>query len=198
MGRIIDPQLIEQSKELSYYDWNGILCVKTRPKHVHNPRTPEQQLGRSKFGLVAHLGSKVLHTLIHPYWNPIAKKKKRIGYNLFLSTNTLVLSNGDCSIKKLKLILDNGLNQEEFTVIRKSGSLQISWDSTKTDHRKNANDQLCLMSLTDDLDFELIETNTLRKDHSFELALSSELKKYYFVFWRNGNKWSESILLFSE
>jgi len=195
MGIIKGPTFIKKSDNLIYSIWNGIFCVRRKPKYIHNPRTPKQQLGRSKFGLVAHLGSKVLHTLIQPYWNPIAKK---IGYNLFLRTNTLVLSNGDCSIKKLKLCLDNGLNQEKFTVTRKSDSLQISWDSTKTDRRKNANDQLCLMSLTDDLDFELIETSTLRKDHSFELALTPELKKYYFVFWKNRNKWSESILVFSE
>lgn len=88
--------------------------------------------------------------------------------------------------------MDNGLNQEEFTVILIENRVQISWDSSLTDHRKNDQDQLCLLSLTEDLDFEFIETKTIRKDDFFELELNPDVEKYYYVFWRNGGRWSES------
>lgn len=196
MGIIKEPQIIKKSKELIHSNWNGILCVRRKPKHVHNPKTPKQISVRSKFGTTAKLASKVLLTLIHPYWNPIAKKDEKSGYILFLITNNPAFSDGILSVEKLKLCLDNGLNQEEFTITLIENRVQLSWDSSLTDHRKNDRDQLCLLSLTDDLDFEIITTKTIRKDDFFVLEVNPEVEKHYFVFWRNGGKWSASKLIY--
>lgn len=196
MGIIKEPQIIKKSKELIHSNWNGILCVRRKPKHVHNPKTPKQISVRSKFGTTAKLASKVLLPLIHPYWNPIAKKDEKSGYILFLITNNPAFSDGILSVEKLKLCLDNGLNQEEFTITPFENRIQLSWDSQITDHSKNDRDQLCLLSLTEDLDFEFIATKTIRKDDFFEWELNPDLEKYYFVFWRNGEKWSDSKVIF--
>lgn len=195
MGKIKDATLIVKSKELIHYMLWGILCVRRHPKSVFNPKTLKQISVRSKFGTTATFASKVLHTLIHPYWNPIAKKDEKSGYILFLITNNPAFSDGILSVEKLKLCLDNGLNQEKFTVTRFENRIQIRWDSQITDHRKNNRDQLCLLSLTEDLDFEINLTKTIRKDDFFEWELNPDLEKYYFVFWRNGEKWSESKLV---
>lgn len=196
MAKVEDVIVRGRIGNLVFCRRNDTDYVRRIPDHVHNPKTIKQTEVRSKFRLTVQLASHALRTLIHPYWNPIAKKYKRSGYHLFLSTNTPAFYKGILSVDRLKLCLDNGLNQEKFTVALNENRVQISWDSSLTDHRKNDQDQLCLLSLTEDLDFKFIITKTIRKDDFFELELNPDLEKYYFVFWRNGSKWSESKLIY--
>ena len=94
---------------IKYYR-NGVQCERSMPASVFNPKTKKQQLVRSKFGLTSKLASNILHLLIHPFWNPIAKKENRVGYNLFVSVNNPAFSGGLLAAERLKLCLDKGLN----------------------------------------------------------------------------------------
>lgn len=182
-------------KIIKYYR-NGTHCERMCPESVFNPKTEKQQLVRSKFGLTTKLASSVLRALIHPYWNPVAKELNRTGFNFFFSNNIWAFPNGVLSVERLILCPDNGLNQEEFSVDRNEDKLQISWDSSMTDHRKSNKDQLYLILFSDDLKCVIIETNVIREDNYFEFDFSDTNDQYVYAFWKNGSKWSASKLVF--
>lgn len=182
-------------KIIKYYR-NGTHCERMCPESVFNPKTEKQQLVRSKFGLASIFGSNVLHSLIHPYWNSIAKNLNRTGYNLFLSDNQLAFRNGVFNVESLRLCRDNGLSQEDFKAERSENLIKFHWDSSLTDHRKNNKDQLHLIILFNDLKCKIIETRVIRENNYFEFDFSDSNLQYLFVFWKNGGKWSASKLVF--
>jgi len=179
------------------YARNGVQCERMRPESVFNPRTPKQILVRSKFGLTSKLGSNVLYDLIHPFWNPIAKKKQRTGYNLFVSVNNPAFRGGLLAAEILKLCLDKGINQEVFSVHKNEDRIQIHWDSSLTNHRKSGQDQLYLIELTTNLTVKIIDTKVFRENDYCEYEYSDTNDYCLFAFWRNGVKWSESRFIYS-
>lgn len=181
-----------------HYESNGIKCVRTKPKHVYNPKTKKQRSVRLKLGNCSKFGSGILHSIIHPYWNLFAKKEKGSGYNLFMSYNSYAFRDGVFSVNYLRLILGNGLQQEKFEVARIENRLHISWDSSIANYNKDDQDELCLLIIKPDLNVELLETKVIRADQKFDIESKAELKQHYFIFWKNGGKWSESKLVFSE
>lgn len=182
-------------KIIKYYR-NGTHCERMCSESVFNPKTEKQQLVRSKFGSAAKLASNVLRSLIHPYWNPVAEKLNRTGFNLFLSNNILAFRKGVPSAERIVLCVDNGLNQEKFSVVKHEDKLRISWDSSLTDHRKSNKDELFLIIFSDDLRCNIIETKVIREDNYFEFEFLDSKEQYLYAFWRNGGKWSESKLVF--
>ncbi len=182
---------------IKYYR-NGVQCERSMPASVFNPKTEKQQLVRSKFGLTSKLASNILHLLIHPYWNPIAKKNNRTGYNLFVGFNNPAFRNGILSAEILRLCLENGLNQEDYCVEKNENRIQIRWDSSISTHRRNDTDQLYFIVLKKDLKCKLIDTNIFRENDYCEYGFSNENEKSLFAFWRNEGKWSESKLVYSE
>lgn len=182
---------------IKYYR-NGTQCERTMPLSVFNPKTRKQQLVRSKFGNTSTFASNVLHSVIHPYWNPIADKLNKTGYNLFMSYNSYAFRGGILTADRLRLCLSNGLIQEDYSVEKKEDRIHIRWKYSLTDHPNNDKDQLCLIVLTNDLRCKIIETKVIREDNYCEFEFLDSDEQYLFAFWRNGGKWSASKLVFCE
>ena len=177
--------------DVIYYVRNGKQCMRMAPLKVSNPRTPQQMKGRKELGEASKFASKVLKHLIHPYWNIVANKIQRIGYNYFVTTNMPAFRNGNLEPEKLILTPQKGLVQENFVVERQGNILNLSWEARPSVKSAREEDEMCLLILSPSQ--ELIIKSTIAKRMDLQVEIETIEEDYhYFVFWKRDKLWSAS------
>jgi hypothetical protein len=198
MAKLPDLQLKGTAGGMILYVRNGKQCMRSKPTKVANPRTQAQTQKRSQFGAISKFASSVLRNLIHPYWNPVARKQKRTGYNLFINTNLPAFTDGLIQPEKLLLCPENGLKKENFRVTLENHILQIQWESSIYSKKAGREDQLCLLLLSPKGTLSLKENLALRSAQRAELELSTTTNQSIFAFWRRKESYSESAWLWGD
>ncbi|MCZ4696479.1 DUF6266 family protein [Ancylomarina euxinus] len=176
-----------------FYVRNGKQCMRAMPQKVKNPKSTKQSSRRSQFGATAKFASSLLSVLIHPYWNPIAKKEDRSGYNLFLTTNMPAFTAGLLQKEKLLLIPENELKQEQFIISQTDMGIQLTWSYTQNNKKADPNDELTLLIMSPNGALEIRQTQAKRSEQ--ELMIEAPKEQEYFAFWERGTLWSETCWL---
>lgn len=91
------------------YQWRGKWCLRSRPRFVHNPRTPKQMAARGLFALVSQLASQMRSALRLGMHNE-ALKVHRTECNHFMSLNAACfsLSNNQLQVDYENLLIAVG------------------------------------------------------------------------------------------
>lgn len=91
------------------YEWRGKWCLRSRPRFVHNPRTPKQMAARGLFALVSQLASQMRSALRLGMHNE-ALKVHRTECNHFMSLNAACfsLSNNQLQVDYENLLIAVG------------------------------------------------------------------------------------------
>lgn len=91
------------------YEWNGRWCMRSRPRHVHNPRTVKQQQNRGLFAAASRLATAMGEALRMGMLSA-ARECHRTVYNHFLSVNTECFSliNGQLNVDYENLVVSEG------------------------------------------------------------------------------------------
>lgn len=197
MGKLENLIIKGKIGDFVFYELYGKQIIRRLPGKVKNPRTIKQTRNRSQFGCISKMATNALHSLIHPYWNSVAKKKNKSGYSFFIKTNMEYLRNGSVSNDRLILCPKSGLNQEEFITEVIQSKLCLRWKTDNFFGGTREKDELILISLTNEYDLKLYETNCFREDQYFEFDIGDAYPQSIFTFWRNGKRWSESKFVFS-
>lgn len=197
MANLPDLQLRGKIGGVILYVRNGKQCMRSIPSQVKNPRTPKQMKGRRQFGEVSKFASFVLKTLIHPYWNIVAKKINRIGYNYFVTSNLPAFISGDLAAEKLILCPDNGLIQENFVLEKQGVVYSLSWKSRPNAKSAKEVDDLCILIYSKEEGVVIRENMAKRGDCRLEIEVVGGTEQHYFIFWKREGLWSESKWVFS-
>lgn len=111
--------------------WKGIAYMRSLPLSVANPRTPAQQLERSKFKVMSILASSLLSNVIRQFWNHLATRMS--GYNLFVKTNIVHFDPvGALDYSQLQLSIGS-LTPAPLTnceVDSGNGTVEFDWDTS--------------------------------------------------------------------
>lgn len=193
------PKIYKSGKhdDVIIYEHYGELCMRSKPQKVYNPKTPEQMKGRNQFGATSKFASAQLKTLIYPFWNPVAKKNKRTGYNYFVQSNLPAFKNGMMTAEKLILIPKNKLALEKFVIENLGNRIRLSWESALVTPSARKEDELCLLILSDGKELNLSNNIAKRGDHQVVIEHKEVEVRHYFVFWKRNDYWSESRFLFA-
>lgn len=91
------------------YEWNGRWCMRSRPRHVHNPRTVKQQQNRGLFAAASRLATAMGEALRMGMLSA-ARECHRTVYNHFLSVNTECFSliDGQLNVDYENLVVSEG------------------------------------------------------------------------------------------
>lgn len=147
--------------------------------------------GRNQFGASSKFASKALKELIHPYWNQVAKKIQRIGYNYFVTTNLPAFRNGNLEPEKLILTPEKGLIQEDFEIETKENMISLNWKARPDAKSARNEDEMYLLILSSKQELIIKSTIAKRKDLQVDIEFL-EGSHNYFVFWKRENYWSTS------
>lgn len=103
--------------------WKGIAVMKSLPLSVANPQTAGQVETRTKFGLLAEIGSKWLAAIIKPLWDRSAGQMS--GFNHFLQMNMPYVT-GELTVDWANLIMSHGkLGAEAITTATANGTTNV-------------------------------------------------------------------------
>lgn len=193
MAKLPNLQISGRMGNVIFYVRNGKQCMRAMPQQVKNPKSKKQSKRRSQFGETAKFASSLLKILIHPYWNPIAKKENRSGYNLFLTTNMPAFAIGVLQKEKLLLIPENGLRQEQFIINQTERGILLTWSFTKNNKKVDPNDELTLLVMSPNGTLEIRKTQAKRSEQ--ELKIETPKEQECFAFWERGTLWSKSCWL---
>ncbi len=91
------------------YEWNGRWCMRSRPRHVYNPRTVKQQQNRGLFAAASRLATAMGEALRMGMLSA-ARECHRTVYNHFLSVNTecFSLTDGQLNVDYEHLVVSEG------------------------------------------------------------------------------------------
>jgi len=197
MAQATDIGIKGKLKGAIYYKMHGKQYYRSNPSKMSNPRTPEQMQGRTQFGEVSKLASLLLKDLIHPYWNPLAYKINRRGYNYFVTSNLPAFEGGEFSAEKLILRLENGLVQEKFIVEKQEKLSSLRWEYNRSEAKSSGTtDSLCLLILSQTQGLKMVENIAKRGDRQAVIEHIGEERQHYFAFWKREKLWSASAWLF--
>lgn len=193
MAKLPDIQLSGRMGNVIFYVRNGKQCMRALPKKVKNPNSKAQSKYRKQFSKASKFTSAVLRDLIHPYWNVKAKKDKRSGYNLFISTNIMAFENDSINVNKLILVPENGLSQEKFTFKKSDNNCHVSWNFKPVGPKAKANDSLSLFLLSDKQELTILKNIAKRSHQQATIKIPDNYNA--FLLWEKNDKWSESLLV---
>ena len=91
------------------YEWNGRWCMRSRPRHVYNPRTVKQQQNRGLFAAASRLATAMGEALRVGMLSA-ARECHHTVYNHFLSINTecFSLTDGQLNVDYEHLVVSEG------------------------------------------------------------------------------------------
>jgi hypothetical protein len=193
MAKLPNLQISGRMGNVIFYVRNGKQCMRAMPQKVKNPKSKKQTKRRAQFGETVKFASSLLSELIHPYWNPIAKKEDRSGYNLFLTTNMQAFTAGLLQKEKLVLVPENGLKQELFNLTQTDSGMLLTWSFTKNNKKADPNDELILLIMSPNGTLEIKKTQAKRSAQALEIENTKG--QAYFACWERGALWSESCWL---
>lgn len=148
-----------------------------------NPNTSDQQAVRGKFKISQVVGSHLLTTVIHPFWNPFADGQS--GFNAFIGLNSLRASDNENFIG---LLVTSGSYEGIAAITTKTyntanGQVIIDWDDS-VQNIGNVSDRVVIVALdTSDYDplvktpilLSSVTTDKVRSDASEDLTLRTGL-----------------------
>lgn len=112
-----------------YYTWHGRQCERSKPTHVANPQTPEQQSHRNAFAAISKLSSymKEAH-LIGLHW--LSVREHNSTYALFRKLNKDCFT-PDGDIDYSRIVVSNGsVPMVSITsAVIEDGCLTVNFDS---------------------------------------------------------------------
>jgi hypothetical protein len=190
MAKLPNIQLSGRMGDLIFYVRNGKQCMRSMPRKVKNPKSKAQTRQRTQFASASSFASSLLKELIHPYWNAIAKKENRTGYNFFLSSNLPAFTNSEILTKKLILVPENSLQEEKITAQKNETAILLKWYFEKASKRAQADDALSLLLLSETNALEIKRNIARRSDQELILCLDKAVS--VFAFWERDGLWSES------
>lgn len=193
MAKLPNIQLSGRMGDFIFYVRNGTQCMRSMPKKVKNTNSKAQNTRRNQFASASSFASSLLQVLVHPYWNAIAKKEKRTGYNFFLSHNLPAFANTEIEREKLMLVPENGLQKEKITAQIVENTIYLKWFFENDSKRAQAEDSLSLLLLSESNKLEIIRNISKRGDQEVRLALDKDVS--VFAFWERDGLWSESQFL---
>lgn len=91
------------------YMWNGVWCMRSRPQHVHNPRTAKQIEHRNMFKAEVQLAARLRWAVINGL-RETAREAHMTPFNLFVSLNQhcFSLKDGALEVDYSRLSLSTG------------------------------------------------------------------------------------------
>lgn len=197
MATVTELGIKGKLKGAIFYIMHGKQRYRSKPSKMTNPRTPEQMQGRTQFGAVSKFASTLIKDLIHPYWNPLADKINRRGYNYFVTSNLPAFKSGELAADKLILCLENGLVGEEIMVEKQGKLTSLRWEYNRPEAKSSgSNDALCLLILSQAQGLRMADNIARRSDRQVIIEHTGEGKQHYFAFWKRGKLWSASNWLF--
>lgn len=187
---------------LSASSWKGIDYVRTKPVRIDFKHCSAKELGnRKSFAAVNKLAKYVKSVLIKPIWD-VAVNDKMSGYNWFIKQNKRAYNSEGELIdpRMLKLTVGNlPLPLGIAITSTKEDNLiaEISWENPILMDSWYDKDELVCILFINDKPYQLIETDSVRKDQKavVELPIVESEKCCVFVFFRNPerNKFSDSF-----
>lgn len=129
------------------YQWNGRWCLRSRPRHVHNPRTERQQQNRGLFAAASRLATAV-GGILGMGLKEAARAEHRTVFNHFISLNSgcFTLDNEQLTVDYEHLVVSEGsVTPVGFGTASSSGhTLTVSFERNPLHLRSDNSDKVYL------------------------------------------------------
>ncbi len=183
------------------YRWRGMWCMRSRPVHVHNPRTERQQAHRQLFKREVQLAGR-MNLLLRDTFFDRSYERHMTQCNYFVQRNQHAFSlvDGELAVEWSSLVLSEGpvtpVRFHDLQVLP-GNVLTVKFEKNPTHQRADAFDEVFLYLYCPSLERGYLAAPVARRTERIEVSLPDDFAGREVQLWgmvrdRQG-RWSTTV-----